>query len=93
MTNLSMEVKSLHKVEGNTRIKAFADVAILDLLLIKGVRIVEGKHGLFVSMPREQGKDGQWYPIVFPLSGSLKHLLDEAVLRAYSRPERLDNNT
>lgn len=91
MSNVSIEVKRLHKVTGNTKLKAFVDVAILDLLLIKGLRIVEGKNGLFVGMPREQGKDGQWYPTVFPLSGGMKSLLEETILRAYNQPGHSDD--
>ena len=83
MVSLNIEVKRLHRWDGEGKLKAFADVAISDLFLIKGLRIVDGKNGLFVGMPREQGKDGQWYQTVFPLSEEVKSQLDEIVLQAY----------
>lgn len=83
MVQLSIEVKRLYKLDGDGKLKAFADVAFADLFLIKGLRIVDGKKGLFVGMPREQGKDGQWYQTVFPLSEEVKNQLEEIVLGAY----------
>ena len=83
MISLNFEVKRLHKFDGEGKLRAFADIAIEGILLIKGLRIVDGKNGLFVSMPREQGKNGQWYQTVFPLSDEVKSQLDEAVLQAY----------
>lgn len=83
MVSLNIEVKRVHKLDGDSKLRAFADVAITDLFLIKGLRIVDGKKGLFVGMPREQGKDGQWYQTVFPLSEEVKKQLDEIVLEAY----------
>jgi len=83
MVSLNCEVKRLHKLDGNGKLKAFADVAVADIFLIKGLRIVDGKKGLFVGMPREQGKDGQWYQTVLPLSEEIKNQLDGIVLGAY----------
>ncbi len=84
MVSLNFEVKRLHKLDGNGKLKAFADVAFADLLLIKGLRIVDGKKGLFVGMPREQGKDGQWYQTVFPLNDEVKVQLNDSILQAYN---------
>ncbi len=83
MLTLNFEVKRLHKLDGEGKLKAFADVAIEDILLIRGLRIVNGKKGLFVGMPREQGRNGQWYQTVFPLSDEVKSQLNEIVLQAY----------
>lgn len=83
MLTIDIEVKRLHKLEGDGKLKGFADIAIANLLLIKGLRIVEGKNGLFVGMPRRPGKDGQWYPSVFPLNDEVKAQLNEVVLQSY----------
>ena len=83
MVSLSMQVRQVHKLDGDGKLKAFADVALADQFMIKGLRIVDGKNGLFVGMPRRQGKDGQWYQTVFPLSEDVKSQLNEVVLTAY----------
>ncbi len=77
-------VKRLNKLDDSTgSLKAFCDVAVAEAVLIKGIKVVEGKKGLFVSMPREQGKDGQWYSTVIPLTKEVHRQLSEVVLRAY----------
>ena len=62
-----------------------ADVAIADLFLIKGLRIVDGKNGMFVGMPHELGKNGQWYQTVLTLNEEFKSQLEEIVLEAYQQ--------
>ena len=55
-----LRVKRMVVFEGEGSLKACCDLAIGNLFLIRGVRVIEGKRGLFVSMPRQQGKDGKW---------------------------------
>jgi stage V sporulation protein G len=51
--------------------------------VVKGFSVVDGSKGLFVSMPRHQGKDGKWYNTVYPVTKELKQKLSEVVLTAY----------
>ncbi|NQS99635.1 MAG: septation protein SpoVG family protein [Candidatus Omnitrophica bacterium] len=87
MLTLNIEVKRLHKLDGEGKLRAFVDVAIADLFLIKGLRIVDGKNGMFVSMPREQGKNGQWYQTVLALSEEVKDQLNQIVLGAFQEQQ------
>jgi len=80
---VDVQVKRMNPWDGEGTLKAFCDVAVAEAFLIKGVRVVEGKRGLFVSMPREQGKDGQWYDKVVPLSQEVRRQIAEVVLAAY----------
>jgi stage V sporulation protein G len=81
--DLKLEVSRLHKLEGSGPTKAFCDLSILGSLVINGLRVVEGKDGLFVSMPREAGKDGKWYNTVIPLNRDVKDEIEKVVLEAY----------
>ncbi len=78
-------VKRIHKINGAGNIKAFVDLSINEDLLIKGLRIIEGKNGLFVSMPREQGKDNIWYDTIRPLNKEIKEEISATVLSAYKK--------
>jgi stage V sporulation protein G len=78
-----VEVARMHKVENDSSLKAFADV-IIGQVLVKGIRVVEGKKGLFTALPKSQGKDGRWYETVHILDEELKQELEEAVLKAYN---------
>ena len=81
--DLKLSVTRIHKLEGEGATKAFCDISILDSLVINGLRIVQGKDGLFVSMPREAGKDGKWYNSVIPLTREVKDEIEKVVLEAY----------
>ncbi|MBI3332478.1 MAG: septation protein SpoVG family protein [Candidatus Omnitrophica bacterium] len=80
-------VKRINRFKGEGTTRAFCDVAIAESFLIKGIKVIEGKNGLFVSMPREQGKDGNWYDTVIPLTKEARALVSEAVLCAYESQE------
>lgn len=83
MTN-KIEVIRLNRLDGDGSTKAFCDISLFDALVIKGLRIVDGKNGLFVSMPRERSKDGKWYPTVRPLNREIKNVIESTVLEAYA---------
>ena len=59
------------------------DIVVNDVLLIKGVRVMDGKKGLFVSMPREQAKDKKWYDTIRCLTQEVRDQITEVVLSAY----------
>ncbi len=80
---LEFKVTRIYKFDGEGATKAICDVSISDEFLVKGFRVVEGKNGLFVGVPREPGKDGKWYNNAFPLTAPVREALNGAVLSAY----------
>lgn len=81
--DLKLTVTRIHKLDGTGATKAFCDMSVMDSIVINGLRVVESKDGLFVSMPREAGKDGKWYNTVIPLSREVKDEIERVVLEAY----------
>ncbi len=82
MEDIEIQVSRIYRVDGESKLKAFADVTLAGIV-VKGFSVVDGSKGLFVSMPRHQGKDGKWYNTVYPTTKELKEQLSEAVLTAY----------
>ncbi len=80
---LKLAVSRIHKLDGAGTTRAFCDLSVFDSFIIKGLRIVEGEKGLFVSMPQEAGKDGKWYNTIIPLNREVKDEIDKIVLEAY----------
>ena len=80
---MKIEVSRIHKLDGAGATRAFVDLVVEDSFIIKGIRIVEGAKGLFVTMPREEAKDGKWYTTVVPLKRELKDEIERIVLEAY----------
>ena len=79
---LDVKVVRLHRYDGESKTKAFADIAIGNFI-IKGLRIVQGQKGLFLAMPQEKSKDGKWYNVFYPVTKEAKQDLADLVLAAY----------
>ena len=82
-SEVEVSVKRINRLDGDGALKAFCDLVVGESFLVKGIRVVEGKKGLFVSMPQEQGKDGNWYDTVIPLSKETRQRVSEVVLEAF----------
>lgn len=81
--NVQFKVTKMFRLPEAGSLKAFADVVVNDALVIKGLRVVEGKKGLFVTMPREQGKDSKWYDQVTCTSADIFDDIASKVLLEY----------
>jgi len=86
---MELEIKRIHRLDGEGSLRAFCDLAVAGNFLITGIRVVEGKKGLFVSMPQERGKDGSWYDTVVPLTKEARQQISEIVLGAYRSVEEI----
>ena len=76
--NLSVKVFPITEPKGNTL--AFASVGLNDVMAIRGIRVVNGDKGVFISMPQSKDKAGGYHDVAFPLSGSLRKAMLNAIL-------------
>ncbi len=71
--------------EADSFLRAYADVTINQVLLIKGFRVLAThKGGLFVGFPSRKGKDGKFYDMVEFKSQIFQSDLRSAILDAYN---------
>ncbi|MCI5577922.1 MAG: SpoVG family protein, partial [Oscillospiraceae bacterium] len=70
--------------EKDSHTKAIATVTVNDEFVLKGLKVVESKYGLFVAMPsRKFGNDYQ--EVVFPVTKEAREQLFDTVLNTYSK--------
>ena len=69
--------------EGST-VKAFCDVLVGGVYVVKGLRVIDGQKGLFVGLPREKGKNDKYYDIFYPITTEAREELISTVLEAYA---------
>lgn len=74
------KVRLIH--QGRT-LKAFIDVCFNNVLTVKSIRIIDGKKGLFVSMPRHRGQDGKWYDTIYCRNVQMRNEINQFILSAY----------
>ena len=82
MSVMDVEVVGIRKITGDGNRKAFADLKFGGSLIIKGFSVMQGKQGVFVSMPRQASKEGRWFETVTP-DGILRNEVKNKVLEAY----------
>jgi len=66
-------------------LRGLASVKVADAIYLTGLRIIEGKNGLFLAMPTRKDKSGDYQDIFFPASKVLKDELQGLVLDAYRK--------
>ena len=67
-------------------VKAKAN-AVLGRFGVRGIKVCEGKSGLFVAMPSYKSAKGKYIDIFFPMDKEAKEELAGAVLRAYAEKQ------
>jgi stage V sporulation protein G len=77
-----LRIKHLDKQVG--KLKAFVDISLGDFV-VKGLRIIEGKKGLFLGMPQKISKDNRWYKVFYPKTTEATRILKEVVLGEFKK--------
>lgn len=90
-----MKIKAkIDRMVNAGNVKAIASVSLDGMFVVKNLKVMDGKKGLFVSTPQETftGKDGQkkYSNTFFALTNSAKLELQESVLQAYQ--QQMDPN-
>ena len=82
MNDVEINVQIRHiNDEGPTM--AYATVKLGGCFVIRDVRVVEGRNGLFISMPSRKAED-KYEDICFPCTKEFHQQFKDAVLEAYN---------
>ena len=83
------EVRIIPVKSGNGSTKAYASINLDGVFAVNDIRVVEGKKGLFISLPNRKGKDKdgneKYYDIAFPTTAELRKEISDAVLLSTMR--------
>jgi len=67
------------------KLKAFANVTFDNAFVIRGMKIISGNKGLFISMPSKKRPDGTYQDIAHPVNTDMRRRVEKAVLDAYDK--------
>ena len=65
------------------RLKAFANVTFDDEFVVRGLKVIEGRNGLFVSMPSRRRSNGTYQDIAHPITTDMRARLESEVISTY----------
>ncbi|HKL75437.1 MAG TPA: SpoVG family protein [Halanaerobiales bacterium] len=65
--------------------KAYVNLTLDEVFVIRGIKVVEGKNGTFVSMPSRRLRDGDFQDICFPITAELREEIKTEVIDCYEK--------
>ena len=65
------------------KLKAFVSVIFDDCFVVSDIKIIEGQHGLFISMPSKKRKNGTFRDIAHPLNNETRRRFEEEIIASY----------
>ena len=80
---MEMDVR-IHSLSTSGNVLANASVTLNGCFAIRGVRVMDGEKGPFVSMPSYKGRDG-YKDICFPCTKEYRQQFQQTVLDAYQQ--------
>ena len=71
-------------VDKSNHIRGVAEIVLNDKLIVRGLRVMDGVNGLFVSYPNDPFYKGEDYrSIVCPITKQLLRVIEKVVLTKY----------
>ena len=61
----------------------YAHITLDDAFVVRNLRLVKGRKGLFLGMPSYRTRSGSYSDIFFPVSREARQILTEAVFEAF----------
>ena len=74
------------------KLKAFANVTFDDAFVVRGLKVINGTNGYFVSMPSRKRPDGTYQDIAHPINNEMRAMIEKAVLGAYEEELKADTS-
>ena len=69
----------------DAKLKAVASITIDDCLVVHDIKVINGREGMFISMPNRKRPDGEYKDIVHPINTETREELKKVILDAYEQ--------
>ena len=80
-----MEVTEIRiSISDNKKTKAYVSITFDNILVVHGVKILDGKKGIFIAMPSKRIGD-RFRDLVHPLNTEFRSIIQEKVLSEYKK--------
>ncbi len=70
-------------LKNEPKLKAFASITLDDCFVIRGLKIISGSEGFFVSMPSRRRKNGTFQDLAHPINNEMRKKIEDSVLDAF----------
>ncbi|MEA2195799.1 MAG: stage sporulation protein [Solirubrobacteraceae bacterium] len=70
------------------KLKAFVSIVFDQCFMVNDIKIIQGRDGLFISMPSRKKKNGEFKDVAHPLNNETRRMIEEKVLAEYDQALR-----
>ena len=85
-----MEITEIRiTLRSEEKLKAFANVTFDNDFVVRGLKVINGNRGFFISMPSRKRRDGTHHDVAHPINNDTRKRIEDAVLEAYEREIKL----
>jgi stage V sporulation protein G len=67
------------------KLKAFVSIVFDHCFMVNDIKIIQGRDGLFISMPSRKKKNGEFKDVAHPLNNETRRTIEDKVLAEYDR--------
>jgi stage V sporulation protein G len=67
------------------KLKAFVSIVFDHCFMVNDIKIIQGRDGLFISMPSRKKKNGEFKDVAHPLNNETRRMIEDRVLAEYDR--------
>lgn len=67
------------------KLKAFVSIVFDHCFMVNDIKIIQGKDGLFISMPSRRKRNGKFKDVAHPLNNDTRRMIEDQVLQEYER--------
>ena len=75
----------IHLLKGEDKVKALASCLVGNAIMVTGIKVVDGKYGLFISMPQRKNATGDYTDVAFPNSKEMREELQRLIVDEFER--------
>ncbi len=81
-----MEITEVNiSLRNEDKLKAFVNVTFDDSFVVRGMKVIKGSNGYFISMPSRKMPDGSYRDIAHPIRNEFRQYIEEEILSQYQK--------
>jgi stage V sporulation protein G len=74
------------------KLKAFVNITFDDQFVVRGLKVIKGGSGFFISMPSRKMPDGSFRDIAHPINKDFRDFIEKEILLQYDKQLELEKS-
>jgi stage V sporulation protein G len=81
-----MEITEINiSLRNEDKLKAFVNVTFDDVFVVRGMKVIKGTNGFFISMPSRKMPDGSYRDIAHPIRNEFRQYIEKEIIQEYNK--------